>query len=161
MTGPDQVPAPVDATTAGGVAALDLPPAQVATPDPDEVVVTRSEEQLRAGTETYPVARARLRKVIVTEERTITVVLRHEEYVLDHEPIVDGVPVPAPADGTVAGPPAGDVDTVELVLYAEHPVITTEIVPVERIRMSKHLVSTDETLTGTVRREVVDYDPPR
>ena len=132
------------------------------TPDKgDEVVVVRSEQQLRAGTETVPVARARVRKVIVTEERTITVVLRHEEYRLDTEPITADTPLPASAGGSPAASPWEGPDTVELVLHAERPVVTTEVVAVERIRISTHQVSGEETATGQVQREVVELDPPR
>ncbi len=123
------------------------------TPDRgDEVVVTRSEQQLQAGTETVPVARARVRKVIVTEERTITVVLRHEEYRLDTEPITVG---------SLVAPLSDQPDTIELVLHAERPVVTTEVVAVERIRISKHQVTDEENVTGQVQREVVELDPPR
>lgn len=129
---------------------------------PQEVVVTRSEEQLRVGTETVVVGRARLRKVVVTEERTVTVALRHEEYVLDHEPITDGAPLestedPFPPLGT---PDGAGVDAVEVVLHAERPVITTEIVPVERIRLSTRTVTTDHPVTGPLRHEVVEYHAP-
>jgi uncharacterized protein (TIGR02271 family) len=159
MSEPEHFPGPDPVTPVQGSPALD-PPAGHLDPG-DDLVMTRSEEQLRPGTETYAVGRARLRKVVVTEERTITVVLRHEEFVLDREPIADGTPLAQPTDGTAAGPPPGDVDTVELILYAERPLITTEIVPVERIRLSKNTVTTEQTLTGAVRREVIDYDPPQ
>lgn len=126
----------------------------------DELVVVRSEQQLRAGTETVAVARARVRKVIVTEERTITVTLRHEEYRLDTEPITADSPAPAPTNGSPTGPPTGGSDTIELVLHAERPVVTTEVVPVERIRISTERVSGEEAVTGQVQREVVELDPP-
>ncbi len=134
------------------------------SPDADgELVVTRSEQQLRAGTETVAVARARVRKVIVTEERTITVVLRHEEYRLDTEPITADTSLPAAAGGApaTAAAPTGEPDTVELVLHAEQPVITTEVVAVERLRISTHRVSDEKTVSGQVQREVVELDPPR
>ncbi len=116
-----------------------------------ELVVTRSEQQLRAGIETVPVARARVRKVIVTEERTITVVLRHEEYHLDTEPITAGSP---------ATPLSDEPDTIELVLHAERPEVTTEVVAVERILISTHQVSGEETVTGQIQREAIELDPP-
>jgi len=98
----------------------------------------------------------RLRKYIVTEERTITVQLRHEEFRLEQEPITD------PGAGTAASGGPGEVDTrpgtgddqaVTMVLYAERPVISTEVVPVERIRVSKYVVSDEQTVSAATRRE--------
>lgn len=133
-----------------------------AHPSAQEVVLTRSEEQLRVGTETVVVGRARLRKVIVTEERTITVQLRHEEYVLDHEAVPEGAPLPDTDDpfpplGTPDGP---GTDAVEVVLHAERPVVTTEIVPVERIRLSVRTVTTQVPVTAAVRSEVIEHTAP-
>jgi len=140
------------------------PPARTRT-DGADLVLTRSEEQLRMETETLPVRRVRLRKYIVTEERTITVQLRHEEFRLEQEPITD------PGAGTAASGGPGEVDTrpgtgddqaVTMVLYAERPVISTEVVPVERIRVSKYVVTEEQTVSAAVRREVVEQlgDPP-
>lgn len=127
-----------------------------------EIVLTRSEERLRANTETIVVGTARLRKVVVTEEHTITVQLRHEEYVLDHEPLPDGAPLPTSGDPfpPLGTPDSTGTDAVEVVLHAERPVVTTEIVPVERIRLSTRTVTTQVPVTGAVRREVVEYTAP-
>lgn len=127
----------------------------------EDLVVVRSEEQLRASTETIPVQRLRLRKYVVTEERTITVRLRREEFRIDQEPITDpaaGTPPPGADDpiDTLLGP--GDDREAEIVLYAEQPVITTEVVPVERIRVSKYLVTDDQPVSGTVAREVIETE---
>ncbi len=127
--------------------------------DGAELVIIRSEEQLRTGVEAVPVRRLRLRKYIVTEERTITVQLRHEEFRIEQEPIPD------PGAGTVAPSDAGEVDVhlgpgddrdVTMLLYAERPLIGTEVVPVERMRVSKYVVSDEQTVSAAVRREVVE-----
>jgi stress response protein YsnF len=173
VSNPDHSPAPDPATPAHGCPALDLP----AAPDlptrqdddvqrsgsSDEVVLTRSEEQLRVGTETVVTGRARLRKVVVTEQPTITVTLRHEEYVLDREAVHDGVPVDPTQDPfpPLGSPNGTHVDAgTEIVLHAERPVITTEIVPVERIRLAVRTVSTEQPVTGPLRHEVVEYYAP-
>ena len=49
--------------------------------------MTRSEEQLRVGTERVETGRVRLRKYIVTEQVTRTVPVSHEEVRLEREPI--------------------------------------------------------------------------
>ncbi len=50
----------------------------------------------------------------------------------------------------------GDDRDVTMLLYAERPLIGTEVVPVERIRVSKYVVSDEQTVSAAVRREVVE-----
>lgn len=110
-------------------------------------VMIASEERLRVETERVPRTRVRLQKVVVTEQRTLTVPVRREEYRLIREPITDAEPV---AGGTI-GP-----DEQEVVLYEERVVVTTEVVPVERIRLVKEEVVDSREVTGAVRRERID-----
>ncbi len=137
----------------------DTPATAEGETDGADLVIIRSEEQLRIETDAVPVRRVQLRKYIVTEERTVTVQLRHEEVRIEQEPIPD------PGTGTVAPGDPGEVDVhlgpgddrdVTMLLYAERPLISTEVVPVERIRVSKYVVSDEETVTAGVRREVVE-----
>jgi len=133
----------------------DAPEATIhADADEEDLVVTRSEEQLRTATQIVPVRRLRLHKYIVTEEHTITVQLRREEFRIEE----------VPADPTV---PAGhgEADThrvaeddhgVTMVLYAERPLIATEVVPVERIHVSKYLVTDTQVVAATLGHEVVE-----
>lgn len=53
----------------------------------EPITVVRSEERLDVTTVRTLTERLRVRKVIVTEERTITVTLRREEFVLEREPL--------------------------------------------------------------------------
>jgi sporulation protein YlmC with PRC-barrel domain len=62
-----------------------------AGPTTDDAM-TLSEEQLHVGTERVVTGRARLRKHIVTEERTITVPVSHEEVRLERDPATDAAP---------------------------------------------------------------------
>lgn len=110
-------------------------------------VMTASEERLRVDTERVPRSRVRLKKVVVTEQRTLTVPVRREEYRLIREPIADGEAV---VGGTI-GP-----DEQEVVLYEERVVVTTEVVPVERIRLVKEEVVDTREVSGEVRRERVE-----
>ncbi|WP_460869680.1 YsnF/AvaK domain-containing protein [Rhodococcus aerolatus] len=119
------------------------------------VVVVRSKEQLRTGTERVVAQRLRVRKVVVTEERTITVTVRHEEYRIETIP-ADEHPGPGqPLDPTPSSD-AGGGDELVLTLHAEQPVVSLEVVPVERIRISKHTVTGEQPVSALVRREVVD-----
>jgi sporulation protein YlmC with PRC-barrel domain len=69
--------------------------------------MTRSEEQLRVGTEKVETGRARLRKHVVAETETRTVPVSHEEVRVEREPITDGN-VGAALDGADVGSPQGD-----------------------------------------------------
>ena len=51
--------------------------------------MTRSEEQLRVGTETREAGRARLRDYVVTEHQQVTVPVSREEVSLERESITD------------------------------------------------------------------------
>lgn len=109
----------------------------------------RSEEVLRVATETVPYARARLQKVIVTERRTFTVDVRREEVRLTTEPLPAGSPVPAPVPGE-------HPEDIQIVLHEERVVVTTEIVPVERVRLVTFPVTGSMDITGDVRRDHID-----
>jgi uncharacterized protein (TIGR02271 family) len=66
--------------------------------------MTRSEEELRVGTETRERGRVRLRKYVTTEEVTLTVPVRREEVRLEREPVTD-----ANLDAATSGPELTDV----------------------------------------------------
>ncbi|WP_199510730.1 YsnF/AvaK domain-containing protein [Nucisporomicrobium flavum] len=126
--------------------------------------MTRSEERLVASTEVYEAGRARLRKHVVTEEVQITVQVRREELRLEREQIAEGGRELV-HDPDVFGPrevfetPEGGV-IYEVTLHEERPVVTTEIVPVERVRLSK-LVHTDaHVFAGEVRKERIEAELP-
>jgi hypothetical protein len=49
----------------------------------------------------------------------------------------------------------------EIILHTERPVVTVEVVPVERVRLRTEVVQGQETVSGQVQREqiVVDETP--
>ena len=126
--------------------------------------MTRSEQRLVAGTEVYETGRARLRKYVVTEDVQITVQVRREELRLEREPVRESgqAPVENPdVFGTLeefGGPDGGVI--FEVVLHEERPVITTEIVPVERVRLSKIVETEQHVATGEVQKERIEIDLP-
>jgi len=134
----------------------------VALPTASDGGMTRSEERLRVGTEQVATTRARLVKYVVTEEVQITVPIRREEIRVEQVPVdaVDGPDdeslVSTDRTGTTgsAGLPG------EIVLHTERPVVTVEVVPVERVRLRVDVVEGQETVSGQVQREqiVVDQD---
>src|SRR4051812_30541068 len=107
--------------------------------------VIRHEEQLVVTTERRPRERVRLQRVIVTGQRTITVDVRREEIRVTREPLT--------GDALPEGSPAHDEEPLVIVLHEEQVVLTTTIVPVERITVTTPNVTHDVLLTGTVKRE--------
>ena len=123
---------------------------------PEDDAITRSEEELHdLGTRVRPVGRVRLVKRIVTEYVDVRVPLRREElHVFEEEAIEDGE--------VEAGELTTGEDTLEIVLYAEEPVIETRVVPRERVRAHLEVVTAQLELSGELRREVVEVEerPP-
>jgi stress response protein YsnF len=106
----------------------------------DDGSMTRSEERLVAGTRTEQAGKARLRKHVVTET--------------EHEPITD-----ANAGDAYAGAEITEAEH-EVTLRAERPVVDTEAVAVERVRLGKETVHDTETVSGEVRKEQIEFDGP-
>jgi uncharacterized protein (TIGR02271 family) len=123
-------------------------------PDTDDAM-TRSEEQLRVGTEQVETGRARLRKYIVTENVTTTVPVSHEEVRVEREPITD-----ANVGQAMEGPELSEEEH-EVTLRAERPVVEKETVPVERVRLDTETVTSQQQIDETVRREEIDLDEGR
>ncbi|MDI6102705.1 PRC and DUF2382 domain-containing protein [Actinoplanes sp. NEAU-A12] len=116
--------------------------------------MTRSEERLDAGTEREEVGRARLRKYVVTEQQQVTVPVEREQVRLEREPITEANRGPA-----YSGPDLTESEH-EVTLHADRPVVGTETVPVERVRLGKESVRDEETVTGEVRKEQIEADLP-
>jgi uncharacterized protein (TIGR02271 family) len=111
--------------------------------------MTRSEEELRVGKERVEAGRARLRKVVVTENVTKTVPVQREEVVVEREPITD-----ANADRAYDGPAISEEEH-EVVLHEERPVVAKEAVPKERVRLDTQTVTEQETVSEEVRKEEI------
>ena len=167
-------PAPSPSPTAGATDATVEVPAVAPLPPPDagrhragsaDGAMTRSEEQLRVGTERVATTRARLVKYVVTEEVQITVPVRREEIRVEQVPLNaddadwagESLDVPGQAGGRAQGLPD------EIVLHTERPVVSVEVVPVERVRLRTEIVEGQERVTEQVQREqiVLDETPSR
>lgn len=109
--------------------------------------ITRSEEQLRIGTERHEAGRVRVRKWIETETVEQTIPVSHEEIRIDREPIAGGRPDP---EVTIS-----EADQ-EIILYEERPVISKETVPVERVRLRTEQVQDEQTVRGELRKERIE-----
>jgi uncharacterized protein (TIGR02271 family) len=127
------------------------PDGDVSGPTTDDAM-TRSEEELRVGTERREAGRVRLRKYVVTEEEQRTVPVRREEVRVEREPITD-----ANAEQALDGPEISDEEH-EVVLHEERPVVEKNVVPKERVRLSTEEQTDQQTVSETLRKERIETD---
>jgi stress response protein YsnF len=141
--------------------------------------MTRSEERLVVGTQRVATTRARLVKYVVTEEVQITVPIRREEIRVEEVPL--DAPDTGPGESLLPADhlPAGERSTTgeygtggydtggyqvagglpeEIVLHTERPVVSVEVVPVERVRLRTETVEGQERVTEQVQREQIVLD---
>ena len=123
----------------------------VSGPTTDDAM-TRSEEELRVGTRQRETGRVRLRKYVVTEHVQQTVPVRREEVRVEREPITDANVEPA-----TAGPAISD-EQHEVVLHEEELVVEKRVVPKERVRLEKDMITDEKHISEEVRKEKIDVD---
>jgi uncharacterized protein (TIGR02271 family) len=114
--------------------------------------MTRSEEELAVSTARRPSQLVRLRKHIVTENKTVTVPVQHEELRIEREPITD-----AAAGEANPGAPLSE-DAQDMTLSEEQVVVEKKIVPKERVRIGKDVVTEQQEVSQDVRREQIDIE---
>jgi len=84
----------------------------------------------------------------------VQVPVTREEVRVEREPITD-----ANRGDALSGADITEEEH-EVVLTEERPVVTTEAVPVERVRLGTETVTDQETVTGQVRKEQIEVDDP-
>ena len=114
----------------------------------DDATMLVREEQLHTGTEIRESGKVRFRKVIVTEEKTITVVVRREELHVEEVAITDGTV-------SVSGETSADREHT-IILREEVPVVTMATRAVEAVNINVERVTGEQTLTDQVRKERVE-----
>ena len=129
----------------------DVPGRDISGPTTDSAV-TRSEEQVTVGTTRQETGRVRLRKYVVTEQVQTTVPVSHEEVRIEREPITA-----ANIDAPLAGAEISEEEH-EVVLSEERPVVQKEVVPVERVRLTKDTVTEEAAVNETVRKERIEVE---
>jgi uncharacterized protein (TIGR02271 family) len=123
----------------------------VSGPTTDDAM-TRSEEELRVGTQTRERGRARLRKYVTTETQTVTVPVSREEVRVEREPITD-----ANLDAATSGPAISEEEH-EVTLHEETPVVEKRAVPKERVRLDTETVTDERQVSEDVRKEQIQVD---
>ncbi len=114
--------------------------------------LTRSEEELRVGTERRESGRARLRKFVVTEQVEKTVPVQREEIRIEREPITDA------NIGDATSGPAISEEEHEVVLHEERAVVQKDVVAKERVRLDKDVVTEQQSVSEEVRKEQIEVD---
>jgi uncharacterized protein (TIGR02271 family) len=114
--------------------------------------MTRSEEELRVGTQARERGRARLRKYVTTEQVTQTVPVQREEVRVEREPITD-----ANLDAATSGPDLSEAEH-EVVLHEEELVVEKQVVPRGRVRLDTETVTEERQVAEEVRKEQIDVD---
>jgi stress response protein YsnF len=123
----------------------------VSGPETDNAM-TRSEEQLRVGKMQETAGSARLRKYVVSQPVEETVSLTQERAVLQREPITE-----ANMDNATSGPTISEEEH-EVTLTQERPVVEKTATPVERVRLDREAVTTQETVSDEVRSEQIEVE---
>ena len=114
--------------------------------------MTRSEEELRVGTQTRERGRARLRKYVTTEQQQVTVPVQREEVRVEREPITD-----ANLDAATSGPDISEEEH-EVTLREEEVVVDKRAVPKERVRLDTETVTDERQVSEEVRKEQIEVD---
>jgi stress response protein YsnF len=130
-----------------------------------EAAVIRSEEHLEIQTIWSPSRRIRIAKRVITESKTITVDVRHEELVIEEIPLgVDQPGVDQPgADQPGADQPGDEGRPAGLVLTLskEHVVVDRQVTPVERVRVTVSLNAGAVEVSANLDQERIAVDHPR
>lgn len=119
------------------------------SPSEHPAPVIRREERLHVSTETIPQETVRIEKVIVTEQRTFTADVRREELRITRQPIAGHDPLPTAQRDQPTVP-------IVLILREEHLVITTVLVPVEKITVDVADVISEHHISESLRSEHID-----
>jgi hypothetical protein len=117
--------------------------------------MTRSEEKLLLQRVVRPAERVRLVKHVVVEDRQLTVRVRREELRIERTQYGPGEGADQERIGELG---EAEQTAGEIVLYEEHPVVGTKVVPRERVRLVKTTLSEDRTVKAELRQERIDVE---
>jgi uncharacterized protein (TIGR02271 family) len=123
----------------------------VSGPTTDDAM-TRSEEELQVGKTKRETGQGRLKKYVVTESVTETVPVQREELRVEREPITD-----ANVDQATSGPEISEEEH-EVILTEEEVVANKQVVPKERVRMSKDTVTDEREVSEDLRKERIEAE---
>ncbi len=123
-------------------------------PNTDDAM-TRSEEEMSVSKQTKAVGKARLRKYLVSEQKTITVPVTHEEVSIEREPITE-----ANVGAAMEGKELSDEEH-EVTLHVEEAVVNKTVVPKERVRLATEAVTENQQVSADLTKEQIEADAIR
>lgn len=127
-------------------------PERLAAGDAEAEMLTRSEEEMHVKVERHASGKARLHKYVEVEEVEQTVPLRHEEVKLEREPLSA-----ADREALRSGAEISEAERF-VTLHEESPVVETEVVAKERVRMRVEEHVEQKKVHGRVRKERIEAD---
>jgi uncharacterized protein (TIGR02271 family) len=110
--------------------------------------VTRSEEELKAGTREREAGAVRVRKRVRTDRERIVVPKKRTEVTVERVPVVEG---------EAAGSEIGE-DEIVVPITEEEVIVEKRPVVKEELRIRKEVVEDTEVVEEDVRREEIDVD---
>ncbi|MCA1670652.1 MAG: YsnF/AvaK domain-containing protein [Actinobacteria bacterium] len=119
----------------------------------EDDAMTRSEEEVTFDRVRRPAEVVRLKKYVVTEDVQVNVTVRREEVRLERMPVTD-----ADKETVELAEDEWGEGSAELVLFEEQVVVGKKVVPRERVRLEKDVVTQERTVTTDVRKERIDFD---
>jgi uncharacterized protein (TIGR02271 family) len=117
-----------------------------------DIQVPVREEELVSGKRVEEEGRVRIHKDVVEEQETITVPVRRERVV------VERVPASGDVDASSLDQSAFKEDDIEVPVMGEEVVVGKRVQQVETVRVRKDVVTDDEQVSDTVRKERVRVD---
>lgn len=127
-------------------------PERMAAADAGAESMTRSEEEMHVRVERHASGKARLHKYVEVEEVEQTVPVRHEEVKLEREPLSA-----ADREALRSGAQISEAERF-VTLHEESPVVETEVVAKERVRMRVEEHVEQKKVHGRVRKERIEAD---
>jgi len=117
--------------------------------------VVLSAEHASVTTAWVPREHVRIRREVITEEMTVTVTVRREVLRIQHQALGMGSGAGRDIGTEAPGAPTGP-EVLEVLLSAERPVVSLEVVPYELVRLGVRSVATATPVTVELSREVVE-----
>lgn len=115
------------------------------------------QEVLQPEMKPVQIGEVTIHKVVVTEEKTITIPIRREEIVIEHHSVLPGASAPTEPQGTepVEGRliELAENEIIRIPLYTEEVSITKHPVMAEEVLIGKHTVEETRQYTETVQHE--------
>lgn len=125
-----------------------------------EQVIPLRQEELQAQKQLVVTGEVRLRKKIITEEKTITVPVIREELVVERLPVSDSAGHTDQQFDQSLGKivEIGEGETVRIPLRAEQVIIQKQPVVIEEVILSKRRIQETEHVSDMVRREEAYFE---